>query len=684
METGERFAYYGFRAVLTLYFVQELRYTENQAISMFAYTTALAYLSPILGALLADGRWGRYYTIVVFGTVYVLGLVVLTAAACFVDTNDTDNDNNDNIDDAVVAVLVENDHDQLQLKNALTIAGLLLICLGTGGIKPCVSAFGADQVQTTNIDDEPIVTSPTPPAAAVAANSNINEQRGLLRCYNNSNGCGAAAMMVLPDEIELDDFIAESPPDARETTGEILLMDTNHQREEQVRVFFACFYFCINVGAVTSIAIIPTVRGAFGFGAAFFVPTIFMMVAMTLFLSMSHKYVHIKQNGEEASSLSTTFALCWYLLKKNTWPFIPKCMRRCFPCLLPEPTLYMQQHGQQQQKQETTTTTSIPLATLSVNDKKNVADELVTAYNAHHDDDANDYDAPQQQQHRNEAMLEEHLADAKQALRVLPIMALTPLFWMLYDQQSSVWVLQAARMHLPRGIEPEQMNAVNPIQIMIFIPLFDRVLYPFLDQHGFNIRPLRRMAVGMLLCALAFFTSGLLESVIQEREEAAMSAQVQGEGGGDSDGEPVVELVNVFWQVPQITLLSIAEIFVSVTGMEFVYAASPQRLKASLTALFLLTTAVGDFLSGILYSTVFQQLDRVWIMHICGGLMMINLILFIGVAWWWEAREAVRNQQQHHQPPFSTRSRNSKDVVPPTSLSDSKQGLMPVQQGQLA
>jgi hypothetical protein len=60
-EVGERFCFFGFRAILTLYFVNELNYTEHGAVAYFAYTTALAYLSPVLGALLADGTCKLYF-----------------------------------------------------------------------------------------------------------------------------------------------------------------------------------------------------------------------------------------------------------------------------------------------------------------------------------------------------------------------------------------------------------------------------------------------------------------------------------------------------------------------------------------------------------------------------------------------------------------------------------------------
>ena len=114
-EMGERFSYFGFRAVLVLYFKEILRYDDNWAIALFAYTTSLAYLSPLAGALLADGLWGRYRTIFYFGLVYVLGLATLTLAA-WIDF-------------------------QLPWKRAVSFVGLFLCCLGTGGIKPCVSSL---------------------------------------------------------------------------------------------------------------------------------------------------------------------------------------------------------------------------------------------------------------------------------------------------------------------------------------------------------------------------------------------------------------------------------------------------------------------------------------------------------------------------------------------------------------
>ena len=82
---------------------------------------------------------------------------------------------------------------------------------------------------------------------------------------------------------------------------------------------------------------------------------------------------------------------------------------------------------------------------------------------------------------------------------------------------------------------------------MLFIPLFDQILYPWLEAKGFNIHPLRRMEYGMFLTAIAFFASTMLEYSIQQ-------------------GPP--NSISLAWQIPQITILTVAEILLNVTGLE--------------------------------------------------------------------------------------------------------------------
>lgn len=475
-ETGERFAFFGFRAVLALYFTS-LDYEETEAIALYSLVTSLAYLSPLPGALLADGYFGRYRTILYFGWIYTVGLFIVTYGAASSDSS-------------------------LLFRRIMSFSGLFLVCLGTGGLKSCVSAFGADQV------------------AAKEENDGI--------------------------------------------------MDENTD-SEGVRLFFSYFYFCINVGALVSIAIVPIIRAHFGFGSAFLVPSIFMVCVMFVFISKRREYVHVEP-GSDGTSLTTTARYFWWLLRRNL-AAVPVLSPVCW--------------------------------FLSPRDLDEVEPESDAEY-------------LQQQQ----------LDDASQVLRVLPIIALFPVFWTLYDQQNSAWTMQAKRMDL-HGLEPEQLGVINPLEIMIFIPLFNQVIYPFLQSKGWNMKPLRRMAWGMLLCAIAFTISGFIESTVQHRAENKLPQ------------------LSVFWQIPQITILAISEIFFSVTGLEFTYATSPKRLKAFLMGVSLLGNSIGNMFSSVLYSTVFASMNRATVMHVCSGLMVINLGVFLFSARWWEKhgqhRQLVRS-----------------------------------------
>ncbi|MBN3316088.1 S15A1 protein, partial [Atractosteus spatula] len=130
-EFCERFSYYGMRAVLVLYFRYFLKWDDDTATSIYHTFVALCYLTPILGAIIADSWLGKFKTIIYLSIVYTIGQGVMAVSAVH-DITDSDSDGSPN---------------NLTLHIALSMVGLLLIALGTGGIKPCVAAFGGDQFE---------------------------------------------------------------------------------------------------------------------------------------------------------------------------------------------------------------------------------------------------------------------------------------------------------------------------------------------------------------------------------------------------------------------------------------------------------------------------------------------------------------------------------------------------------
>ncbi|KAM6212544.1 solute carrier family 15 member 1 [Sarcoramphus papa] len=130
-EFCERFSYYGMRAVLVLYFKYFLQWDDNLSTAIYHTFVALCYLTPILGALIADSWLGKFKTIVSLSIVYTIGQAVMSVSSI----NDLTDHNRDG------------SPDNVSVHIALSMTGLILIALGTGGIKPCVSAFGGDQFE---------------------------------------------------------------------------------------------------------------------------------------------------------------------------------------------------------------------------------------------------------------------------------------------------------------------------------------------------------------------------------------------------------------------------------------------------------------------------------------------------------------------------------------------------------
>ncbi|XP_018420143.1 PREDICTED: solute carrier family 15 member 1 [Nanorana parkeri] len=111
------------------------------------------------------------------------------------------------------------------------------------------------------------------------------------------------------------------------------------------------------------------------------------------------------------------------------------------------------------------------------------------------------------------------IAQVKMVLKVLFLYIPLPMFWALFDQQGSRWTLQATAMDGNFGsiqIQPDQMQTVNPILIIVLVPIVDVVIYPLIKKCKLNFTPLKRMTVGMFLAAMAFVVAAIVQIEIDK------------------------------------------------------------------------------------------------------------------------------------------------------------------------
>jgi POT family proton-dependent oligopeptide transporter len=210
--------------------------------------------------------------------------------------------------------------------------------------------------------------------------------------------------------------------------------------------------------------------------------------------------------------------------------------------------------------------------------------------------------------------------DGRRALlNLAPIfLVFIPMFWAIFDQTGSAWVLQATSMDREfLGVTwlESQVQAVNPFLILVLIPLFAYVIYPAVDKV-WTMTPLRKIGVGLFMTAAAFSISALIEAAIAGRApEAAASlaaafpdlvtvemslreaiAALETAGVEQAAIAPsLAEMPNIGWQFVAYLVLTAAEVMVSITALEFAYTQAPKRIKSFIMGVYFLGVSLGNF-----------------------------------------------------------------------------------------
>ncbi|MBY0348936.1 MAG: POT family MFS transporter [Hydrotalea flava] len=178
----------------------------------------------------------------------------------------------------------------------------------------------------------------------------------------------------------------------------------------------------------------------------------------------------------------------------------------------------------------------------------------------------------------------ESIDGVKAVNRVLMVFAFVPIFWAMWDQSLSEWVLQATKLNLNifgKTFLPEQIQTVNPLFLLMMIPIFTYGIYPLVEKLGIKVTPLRKIGAGLFLTGASFIIIALIQTAI------------------DHGGYP-----SVWWQILAYAILSASEVMVSITGLEYAYTNSPKSMKSTMSAIWLLTVAVGNLFTAFVNSSI--------------------------------------------------------------------------------
>ena len=443
-EACERFSFYGMRNILVPFLISSvlLAYLpeadrDGKAKDIFHTFVIGVYFFPLLGGWLSDRFFGKYNTVLWLSLVYCAG-------------------------HACLAMFEEN--------RTGFYTGLFLIALGSGGIKPLVSAFVGDQFDQSNKD--------------------------------------------------------------------------------KAKVVYDAFYWTINFGSFFASLLMPIFLRNHGPSIAFGIPGILMFVATVIFWAGRKKYVHVPPSPPDPDSFLNVVrsALIGPAPGKGAGTMLAAAgvvLAVASLALIPSMGFVK--------------AVLIGLGVLMGLVGVGASMQLDRA-RARHPDVA--------------------IEGVRSVLRILIVFALVTPFWSLFDQKASTWVIQGKAMVIPHDLwwwpswlvkDATQMQALNPLMVMLLIPFNNLVLYPALRRMGFNVTALRRMGWGIAISALSWIVAGML--------------QLQMDNG---------EQVSLAWQTLPYLLLTFGEVLVSATALEFAYSQAPMAMKGVIMAFRYLTSTFGS------------------------------------------------------------------------------------------
>jgi len=217
--------------------------------------------------------------------------------------------------------------------------------------------------------------------------------------------------------------------------------------------------------------------------------------------------------------------------------------------------------------------------------------------------------------------------EIKRALIACRVFVFFPIYWVVYGQMLNNFISQAGTMEL-HGIPNDIMQNIDPITIILFIPICDRLVYPLLRKWGMPFRPITRITMGFVFAALAMAYAAITQHLIYNAGpcyEFPLACDA-------SDDGSIPNKIHVAVQTPAYLFIGLSEIFASITGLEYAFTKAPPSMKSFVMSMFLLTSAFGSAL-GIALSPTAEDPKLVWMYT---GLCVATAI--VAVIFWFTFR----------------------------------------------
>jgi len=185
--------------------------------------------------------------------------------------------------------------------------------------------------------------------------------------------------------------------------------------------------------------------------------------------------------------------------------------------------------------------------------------------------------------------------ELKRALVASRVFLFYPIYWLVYGQMVSNFVSMAGTMET-HGLPNDLLFNLNPISIIIFIPMMEKGVYPLLRRFQIPFRPITRISFGFFLASASMIYAAIVQHLIYTSGPCYKYPL-------ECDGGKTPNRVHIAVQVPAYVLIGLSEIFASITGLEYAFTKAPASMKSLVMSIFLLQNAFGSALGVALSPT---------------------------------------------------------------------------------
>jgi len=149
-----------------------------------------------------------------------------------------------------------------------------------------------------------------------------------------------------------------------------------------------------------------------------------------------------------------------------------------------------------------------------------------------------------------------------------------------------------------KGIPNDVITNLNPLSLVILIPILDLFIYPAMRRFRINFTPIKKITAGYFVSCAAMIWTAVVQYYIYQRSACGWYAS-----GRLSDGEKCPNVnISVWVQGGSYILTGIAEILASITSLEYAYSKAPKNMRSMVQAIALAMNAVSSAMGFALVS----------------------------------------------------------------------------------